>query len=64
MSAVGEEPRHRLIGSRVVELGAGAGFLGIFLAKLGAQVCFCPTDLGHGSCREAKGAGERSGRSV
>jgi predicted nicotinamide N-methyase len=32
------QPRHRYIGCRVVELGAGVGFLSVLLAKLGSRV--------------------------
>eukprot|EP00884_Botryococcus_braunii_P004350 jgi/Botrbrau1/13916/Bobra.136_2s0009.2 len=32
------EPRHRIQGARVVEIGAGPGLVGIFLGLLGAQV--------------------------
>ena len=38
------QPRHRLVGARCVELGAGVGAVGIALAKLGAHVTL--TDIG------------------
>lgn len=38
------QPRHRYIGYKVVELGAGVGFLSVLLAKMGSRVC--ATDLG------------------
>ena len=37
------EARHRLAGSRILELGGGTGVLGISLAALGAEVVI--TDL-------------------
>lgn len=37
------QPRHRYIGARVVELGAGPGLAGLMLAKLGARVAI--TDI-------------------
>lgn len=38
------QPRHRYIGCKVVDLGAGVGFLSVLLAKLGSRVY--ATDLG------------------
>ncbi|KAI8470255.1 MAG: putative methyltransferase-domain-containing protein [Monoraphidium minutum] len=39
------QPRHRYIGQRAVELGAGPGLAGLLLAKLGAQVVITDKDV-------------------